>query len=151
MAEVRPARPEDQPILVEFNARLAEETEDKILDRDCLSRGVRDVLQDPSKGRYFVVEDEGQVVAGLMIVTEYSDWRNGYFWWIHSVYTAPEARGRGHYSRLHGHVRRAALAEGNVRGLRLYVEHNNDRAQEVYSRRGMSRTGYLVFEEEFQA
>ena len=41
-----------------------------------------------------VAERDGQVVGQTMITYEWSDWRNGTFWWIQSVYIPPEACGR---------------------------------------------------------
>ena len=84
-----------------------------------------------------------------MITFEWSDWRNGNFWWIQSVYVAPEARGSGVYRRLYEHVREAAVEAGNVCGLRLYVERANRRAQEVYQRQGMRAAPYEMYEVDF--
>lgn len=146
--QVRPARLEDHETLVEFNCRLARESEGKTLDRARVVPGVRAILEDPAKGRYFVVEREGRVVACLLLTFEYSDWRHGYFWWIQSVYTAAEARGQGCFGRLYAHVEELARKDGGVCGLRLYVERENSRARRTYEHRGMQPTGYLVYERE---
>jgi ribosomal protein S18 acetylase RimI-like enzyme len=144
---IRPARAGDLAAIAAFNAAMAEETEGRALDRAVLERGVGHAFEDPARGRYFVAEEGGRVVGCLMITTEWSDWRDGWFWWIQSVYVASEARGRGVYAALHGHVRAAARAAGDVVGLRLYAERHNERAQRTYRRLGMAETGYLLFEE----
>jgi ribosomal protein S18 acetylase RimI-like enzyme len=144
---IRPARAGDLAAIAAFNAAMAEETEGRPLDRAVLERGVAHAFEDAARGRYFVAEEGGRVVGCLMITTEWSDWRDGWFWWIQSVYVASEARGRGVYAALHGHVRAAARAAGDVVGLRLYAERHNERAQRTYRRLGMVETGYLLFEE----
>lgn len=132
--------------LVEFNARMALETEGKTLDRLVLTRGVQKLLTDRTLGRYFVVEDAGDIVGQLMITSEWSDWRDGHFWWIQSVYVREDARGRGVYSLLHEHVLAQAARAGDVVGVRLYVEPDNTRAQRTYQRLGMTKT-YDVMEQ----
>ena len=144
---IRAALPADRPLLVRFAIAMARETEGKELDADTLERGVAALLADPRKGRTFVLEETGAAVATLMLTTEWSDWRNGWFWWIQSVYVEPASRGRGHYRRLHEHVRALAAAQPDVYGLRLYVERENAGAQATYRALGMHETHYRLFEE----
>ena len=146
--EIRIARKEDAVALVEFNQAMALETEHKTLDPDVLTAGVSAVFSDSSKGFYVVVEESSTVAAGLMVTTEWSDWRNGWFWWIQSVYVRPEHRGTGLYGQMYDFVKAKAEAAGNVCGFRLYVEKENELAQRVYEKLGMERTYYLMYEEE---
>jgi ribosomal protein S18 acetylase RimI-like enzyme len=147
---IRRAAVQDGEIIAAFNAAMARETEHLELEPARLRAGVAAVLSDESKGFYLVAEDgAGAVVGQLMITFEWSDWRNGVFWWIQSVYVAPEARGAGVYRRLYDEVKCAASAAGNVCGIRLYVERDNRRAQEVYVRQGMRATAYDMYEVDF--
>ena len=143
---VRTAIANDASIIVEFNRCLAQETEAKDLELAVLSSGVFALLADAAKGQYFIAEDNGEVVGQLMITREWSDWRNGWMWWIQSVYIRADARRRGVFRTLYQHVLDAARSEPDVIGLRLYVEHENVRAQQTYRSLGMSQTGYLLFE-----
>jgi ribosomal protein S18 acetylase RimI-like enzyme len=144
---VRPARSEDADAIAGFNAAMAFETEGKRLLPQVLGAGVRRLLAEPALGFYLVAEIDGEVVACLMVTTEWSDWRNGRFWWIQSVYVQPAWRRRGVFRALYEHVRAAAAREPDVCGLRLYVEHENAAAQATYRSLGMQRTGYLLFEQ----
>jgi ribosomal protein S18 acetylase RimI-like enzyme len=144
--QIRRGTPDDAPQVIEFNRRLALETEGKTLDADVLARGVAAGLADPDKARYFLAEDEGAVLGQMMITSEWSDWRNGWIWWIQSVYVGDNARRRGVFRALYEHVYLAACREPFVIGLRLYVERDNVAAQQTYARLGMERTSYLVFE-----
>ena len=144
---VRDATEADAPKIVEFQLAMAKETEGIELDRETCTRGVAAVFSDATLGRYFVAAQDGVVVGSLMITYEWSDWRNGVFWWIQSVYVRPEFRGKGIYRALHAHVRTMAKAAGGVCGFRLYVEKENAAAQETYRRLGMHETPYVLFEE----
>ena len=146
MIQYRDARQSDAPDIVDFQVAMARETEDFALDRTTCTRGVEAVFHDRTLGRYFVAEDEGRVVASLLITAEWSDWRNGTVWWIQSVYVRPEARRRGIYAGLYEHVRKIAEQASGVMGIRLYVDRRNRAAQEVYRRMGMNGDHYQVFE-----
>jgi GNAT superfamily N-acetyltransferase len=143
---IRRAIAADAPVIVEFNQRLAQESEGKTLDPDRLAAGVRAGLADPRKALYFVAEDDGSVVGQMMITFEWSDWRNGWVWWIQSVYVRADARRRGVFRALYEHVAGLARADREVIGLRLYVERENHAAQQTYLRMGMEWTSYLVLE-----
>src|SRR5688572_1180998 len=122
---IRRGTPADLTTIVEFNLRLAEESEGKALDPELLRAGVAAALSDPIKGPYFLAEDEGRVVGQMQVTTEFSDWRNGWFWWIQGVYVRPEARRRGVFRSLYRYVAKAAKNDPTVIGLRLYVERDN--------------------------
>ena len=144
---VRLATPQDAPVLVEFNAAMALETEQKALLADVIGAGVRSLLGDPAAGFYVVAEKNGEIVGALMITKEWSDWRNGTFWWIQSVYVQPDVRRQGVYKRLYRHLQQLAAQDARVCGFRLYVERENSRAQSAYRVLGMKETRYLVYEE----
>jgi GNAT superfamily N-acetyltransferase len=142
--------PQDAPVIAEFNARLALETEGRTLDPAVLAEGVRQAIADPAKATYWLAELDGRVVGQLMLTLEWSDWRNGWFWWIQSVYVHPDWRGRGVFTRLYRCVEEQAAARPDVCGLRLYMEHDNARARRTYERLGLKGTHYQVFEADFR-
>ena len=134
--------------IVSFNLSLALESEGLTLDYDRILRGVNAVFSDPTKGFYLLATENSEVIGQVFITKEWSDWRNGYFWWIQSVYVKPEYRHRGVYRSLHRYVRRLAKEDGNVCGIRLYVEQENQAAQNVYKKLGMKPSRYILFDEE---
>jgi GNAT superfamily N-acetyltransferase len=146
MIDYRQATPSDVPVIVDFQVAMARETEELDLDREVCIRGVQAVFDDDSRGRYFLAQSEGTVIASLMITYEWSDWRNGNVWWIQSVYVRPEFRRQGVYAGLYLHVQRLVQADDSVRGIRLYVDRRNVSAQQVYARLGMNGEHYQVFE-----
>ena len=143
---IREATTDDLADVVRFNAAMALETEGKALDQDVLTSGVRRALGDPAKGRYFLAEIAGTVVGQLMFTLEWSDWRDGWFWWIQSVYVDRAFRRQGVFSALYRHLADLASSTPDVCGLRLYVEGDNAAARQVYDALGMSMTGYRVME-----
>ena len=147
--KVRPAAMGDLDALVRFNAAIAKETEGRTLDLERLRNGTRAVLESSERGYYLVAETDAVVVGQLFVTYGWSDWRNGVFWWIQSVYVEPSVRGRGVYRALHARVLGDARAHGGVCGLRLYVEKENEAAREAYTRLGMSLTPYRVYEQDF--
>ena len=143
---IRAAKESDIAFLVECNAAMALETEHKVLDREVLTRGTRGVFAEPRRGFYCIAEREGKAVGSLLVTYEWSDWRNGDWWWIQSVYVAPEHRRQGVYAALYAHVLAAARAHPEVCGLRLYVERDNANAQRTYEALGMVDAGYRMYE-----
>jgi ribosomal protein S18 acetylase RimI-like enzyme len=145
---VRQGRPEDADFLVANNQAMARETEDKELDGETLRAGVEAVFADESRGFYLVAEYEGRSVGSLLVTQEWSDWRNGAFWWIQSVYVDRSARRRGVYRQLYDAVRERAREQGGVCGFRLYVERENFKARKAYEKLGMGETRYAMYESE---
>lgn len=155
---IRDAAPADCDLIAQWMIAMAWETEHKRLDPPTVHAGVAAGLGDPAKARYFVAMREADtagretiaVPAGtLMLTREWSDWRNGEWWWIQSVYVDPEHRRQGVYDALHSHVAALAQATPDAIGLRLYVERGNAAAQRTYQAQGMVDAGYDLFEQEF--
>lgn len=121
------------------------ETEGMELKPDLVTEGVMAVFNDSGKGRYYVAEENGVVVASLMITYEWSDWRNANIWWFQSVYVIPEYRRKGIFRMMYEHVKKEGT-ECGIAGLRLYVESENIRAQKTYEAMGMNGNHYRTFE-----
>jgi len=143
MIRVRVATPADLQFLVDCNAAMALETEHKRLDRQVLARGTRAVFDDTRRGFYLVAERDSEPAGCLLVTYEWSDWRNGDWWWFQSVYVTPAARRSGVFRALYADVERRARAAGAV-GLRLYVERGNARAQQTYASLGMQEEAYKM-------
>jgi GNAT superfamily N-acetyltransferase len=143
---IRDATPDDLDLVANFNGKLALETEGKQLDPAVLLPGVRAALACPDRLRYWVAQAADQPIGQAAITPEWSDWRNGWIWWIQSVYVHPEHRGQGIFRALFDHIESTARSTGDVVGLRLYVEVQNARAQRVYEAMGLAGGEYHVME-----
>ena len=145
MVLIRQAIPGDAQVIIGFQQKMAWETENISLPAETVTKGVYAVFADPLKGKYFVAETDGKVVASLLITYEWSDWRNRNVWWFQSVYVQPEFRRQGIFRKMFTFIRNKAEEE-EAAGLRLYVETNNARAKETYEALGM-KTGHYSFYE----
>ena len=145
--KIRVAEKSDLASLVTFNQLMAWETEQKTLDESILCKGVAALIADHNKGFYLVAEQDKKVLGSLMVTSEWSDWRNGVFWWIQSVYISPDYRRRGVYAKLYAQVKTLAEQQHDVCGFRLYVEKENIIAQKTYESLGMQQSHYLMYEE----
>ncbi|MEZ6140486.1 MAG: GNAT family N-acetyltransferase [Zavarzinella sp.] len=148
---VRRAEFDDWQTIAQFNQALAAETESKFLPDELIVPGVQKVFSDPAKGQYFVACHDSLVVGQMMITFEWSDWRNGWFWWIQSVYVRQEWRRQGIFKQIFQYVEQLAHEQGDVVGLRLYVEKENLVAQTTYGALKMFDSGYYMFEKKLQS
>lgn len=143
---IRAASPDDVLVISEFNCCLAIETENKTLDRSTVLEGVRRGFDLGDEVQYFVAEDESGVIGQIMLTREWSDWRNGWMIWLQSVYVLPARRGAGVFRMLFERSIELARLRCNAVCVRLYVEHENEKATATYRRLGFLDSGYLVME-----
>lgn len=136
---------EDVETIVQFQIDMAMESEGTILDKDTVTQGVAAAMNDENKGSYYVARVDGKSVGSLMLTREWSDWNNGWYWWIQSVYVAPEYRRQGIYKSIYQAVC-ADAKQQNVAQVRLYVDKANTRGQQVYASLGMQESHYLIYE-----
>jgi ribosomal protein S18 acetylase RimI-like enzyme len=140
---------QDLDVLVEFNRAMAYETEGKELPLATVTAGVETLLKNLDLGFYLLAEKNGKIVGSLMVTKEWSDWHNGLYWWLQSVYVSPEFRRQGIYRRLYEFVIEKAnnkQDEMRICGFRLYVEQQNADAQKAYKALGMREAGYKIYE-----
>ena len=145
MILIRKATPDDAESIIDFQQNMAWETEHLILVPEKITKGVAAVFASSTRGQYWVAEDNGNVVASLLITYEWSDWRNGNVWWFQSVYVLPDYRRKGIFRSMYVHIKDVAEKQ-NVAGLRLYVETNNSKAQRTYESLGMISEHYKMYE-----
>lgn len=144
---IRIAEIRDALVIIKFNQAIALETEHKELIPEVITKGVNQLLTNPNLGFYVIAERDNEIIGSLMITTEWSDWRNGMFWWIQSVYIKPNERRKGVYTELYNFIRKSADNNPSICGFRLYVEKENIRAQKTYKALGMMETDYRIYEE----
>ncbi len=146
MIEVRPAIHEDSKYIIDFQEKMAMETENVQLNTIVLAEGLRRLFEDSTKGKYYVAEDNAEVVGCLMTTFEWSEWRCGNVLWIQSVYIKPSHRGQGVFKKMYEYIQRLVTPESEYRGVRLYVDKSNLAAQKVYEKLGMNGEHYQVYE-----
>lgn len=145
MISIRKALLTDAPSIIDFQLKMAWETEKMKLAPETVTKGVYAVFHESSRGQYYVAAEAGNVVASLLITFEWSDWRNCNVWWFQSVYVLPDYRRQGIFRKMYLYIKQLAEEQG-VAGLRLYVETKNDRARKTYEALGMSSEHYSYYE-----
>jgi len=144
--KIRTAITNDIESIVDFQLRMARETEGIVLDKPTVTKGVSAVVEDDTKGRYYVALIDKKVVGSLLTTFEWSDWRNGTILWIQSVYVLPDSRRKGVYRNLYAHIKELVKNDKKLNGIRLYADKNNLSAQKTYKTLGMSPDHYVTFE-----
>lgn len=144
--KVREAKINDIPRIVDFQLEMAEETEGIELNRSIVETGVSTVLNDPTKGKYYITEINGEIVGSLLTTYEWSDWRNGTVLWIQSVYVLPEYRRKGVYRNMYSHLKNQVSTNRELKGIRLYADKSNRAAHKTYENLGMTQDHYVTFE-----
>jgi len=145
--QIRRGKLDDLDVIAKYNIDLAGESEGLILEEHTAREGALQALRDESRGSYFVAEEGGKIIGQLMLTKEWSDWRNGWIWWIQSVYVKPEFREKGVFRALYEYVKEVAKNAEDVVGIRLYAYKDNKRAHKVYESLGMTGGDNIVFEE----
>lgn len=146
MINIRRAKPIDILQIVDFQIKMAAETENLHLNRKTVTEGVTHIFDQKKKGYYLVAESDKKIIASILILYEWSDWRNGNVIWLHSVYVKPEFRGSGVFRTMYNHIKQTVLKDDSIMGIRLYVDKNNLDAQMVYRKLGMNDEHYRTFE-----
>ncbi len=146
--DIRIATADDIKIITDFQVTMALESENMVLDREVVLRGVTAVMSDEAhyKGVYYLAEKEGEVIGCLMITKEWSDWRAGWVWWIQSLYVLPQHRRHGVFRTMYDFLKKTIYNSDDVRGIRLYVDKRNVRAQKAYESIGMNGEHYTTYE-----
>lgn len=136
---------EDIEVIAQFQVDMAMESEGTQLNKEIVTQGVSAAMDDENKGCYYVAKVEDKTVGSLMLTREWSDWNNGWYWWIQSVYVSPDYRRQGIYKSLY-HAVCTDAQQHNVAQVRLYVDKTNIRGQKVYQSLGMQESHYLIYE-----
>ncbi len=143
---IRTASTNDIERITDFQQLMAGETEAIELNRPTVLKGVTAVIEDASKGLYYLAEIDGKIVGSLLTTFEWSDWRNGTILWIQSVYVLKEFRRKGVYRNMYSHIKNMVLENKNLNGIRLYADKSNFAAHKTYEKLGMSPDHYITFE-----
>jgi len=136
----------DAPVLGGFQLQMADETEDTQLVEETVLDGVSQLIRDRHKGFYLVAESENQDLVGCLIITyEWSDWRNGWIWWIGSLFVEKAYRKQGVFRMLLDKVLELGRTR-EVKALRLYMDKDNEAARHAYLKCGFNCSRYEVLE-----
>lgn len=146
MLQIRKAEQKDMEILVDFNNRLALETENRPLDLPRLRASMQAILDDERKGVYLLACDGEEVLGQIMYVFEWSTWRNANFMWLTDLYVPPQHRKRGVFKALFRAVMDFYHSREDIIGLRFYVDKTNTAVVPLYKKVGWKESNYNLWE-----
>jgi GNAT superfamily N-acetyltransferase len=144
--KIQKANKKDIDIIAKFQVEMAWETESYKLDSNTVVKGVEAVFNHDEYGQYYIAKLNDETIASLLTTYEWSDWRNARVLWIQSVFVKEKYRRQGVFSMFYSHIKKNALNNDNIGGIRLYVDKTNIPAQETYNKVGMNGEHYKLFE-----
>ncbi|RLD46628.1 MAG: GNAT family N-acetyltransferase [Bacteroidetes bacterium] len=132
--------------IVDFQLKMALETENVKLLKDTVIKGVEAVFNDNKKGKYYIAKHNDKTIASLLTTYEWSDWRNAHYLWIQSLYVIKDYRNKGVFKQMYNYLKNIVINDNEYAGIRLYVDNTNTKAIEVYKKTGMDNNHYYFFE-----
>lgn len=103
-ARIEPATLDDLPLLVDLTVALFEMEEDFVPDRAKQERGLRAILEQPSRGRIFVVRTDYEIIGMVNVLFTISTAMGGFVILLEDVIVHPHFRRQGYGSQLVGYV-----------------------------------------------
>ncbi|MDD2384923.1 MAG: GNAT family N-acetyltransferase [Sulfurospirillaceae bacterium] len=146
---VRIATRDDAKEIAKFNVVFAKETVDKSLSMALTTEGVHQVFAKFNNGFYIIAKLDDKVVGVAMITREWSDWCNGAFYCIQSIFVIHSEHEQSIHDALFNKARALAKEHYDVCGIRLFVHKDDKETQKSYEKLGLSKTKYRLFEETF--
>ena len=131
---------------------MALETEDKKLDFELVRNGCLSLIKKPKFGQFYmadIVAEDGsrQPVGTTMVSFEMQPRLGGLIHMIQSVFVVKEYRKKGVFRALYTTVIENAKKDPMTKGVRLYVDHDNETAMAVYEKLGMGKMDSWNFDE----
>lgn len=103
-ARIEPATLDDLPRLVDLTMALFEMEEDFNPDRSKQERGLRSILEQPNRGRIFVVRTDYEILGMVNVLFTISTAMGGFVILLEDVIIHPEFRGLGYGTQLMEYV-----------------------------------------------
>jgi N-acetylglutamate synthase-like GNAT family acetyltransferase len=101
---VEPATIEDLPALTDLVMNLLDESGDFSSDQALQDRGLQLILEQPSRGRIFVVRNQDRIIGMVNLLFTISTARGGFVILMEDVIIHPDHRGQGYGMMLVDHV-----------------------------------------------
>jgi GNAT superfamily N-acetyltransferase len=141
--EIGPASLDDLPALLELLGELFAQERDFTPDAKKQARGLRLILDDPGRGRIFVVRINGAAIAMANVLVTISTAEGGPVALLEDLIVAKAYRRRGIGNRLLDHALQWCRQQGLLR-ITLLADHDNLAALDFYALAGFSPSGMTV-------
>jgi len=132
---IEPATLDDLPLLVDLLDDLFSMEADFVPDREKQERGLRLILEQPARGRIFVLRTDHQLIAMVNLLITISTAEGGFVLLLEDVVVHRDHRGQGYGSRLLQYAVDFARQKKFLR-ITLLTDRDNDDAKRFYLSRG---------------
>jgi GNAT superfamily N-acetyltransferase len=132
---IREANSEDNEAICHLLTLLFEQEAEFKPDFATQSEGVGEILSDPEKGRFFVIEDSGRIVGCVSLLFLVSTALGGKAALLEDLVVAKPVRGQGWGTQLLDHAIQQAIQNGCKR-ITVLTDKDNSAAQSIYQKMG---------------
>ena len=136
-ARVEPATLEDLPQLVQMAMDLFELEGDFEPSYEKQERGLKLILEEPSRGRIFVLRNDARIMGMVNILFTISTAEGGLVLILEDFFIHPSHRGQSYGSKLLNAVRDFALAK-DFKRITLLTDKISEESQRFFTRNGFN-------------
>ncbi len=136
---VEPATLEDLPALTELVMNLLSDSGDFTPDPELQERGLRLILEQPNRGRIFVVRNMDRIFGMVNLLFTISTARGGFVILMEDVVIHPDHRGQGYGARLVDYVVEFAKQK-NFKRITLLTDRMSAESQEFFKKQGFEHS-----------
>ena len=133
--EIEPATIEDLSELTDLVMSLMAMEADFRPDQEKQRHGLRLILEQPSRGRIFVIRSEHKILGMVNLLFTISTAEGGFVLIMEDVIIHPEHRGQGYGTRLVNHVKEFA-AKKDFKRITLLTDRVSEESQRFFSKNG---------------
>jgi GNAT superfamily N-acetyltransferase len=139
---IEPATLDDLPVLSDLLHELFSQEADFIPNREKHQRGLRLILEQPNRGRIFVLRNKERIIGMINLLITISTAEGGFVLILEDLVIHGDHRGQGYGSRLLGHALEFARDKGFLR-ITLLTDRMENRARGFYERHGFRQSGMV--------
>ena len=148
---IEPATPDDLPQLTDLVMSLLATEEDFRPDRDKQKHGIKLILEQPNRGRIFVLRNDHFIIGMVNLLFTISTAEGGFVILMEDVIVHPDHRGQGYGTKLLQYVINFAR-EKQFRRITLLTDQIGAESQRFFQRNGFVHSHMipmrLVFSDE---
>ena len=147
---IEPATLDDLPALADLLIELFSIERDFEPDREKQLRGLQLILEQPNRGRIFVLRNESHIIGMVNLLITISTAEGGFVLILEDLVVRADHRGQGYGSRLLEYAESYAREKGFLR-VTLLTDKPNLRNQEFYRRHGYQESDMIPMRKYFRA
>jgi GNAT superfamily N-acetyltransferase len=139
---VEPATLDDLPELADLLYDLFSQEEDFVPDRDTQLRGLRLILEQPSRGRVFVLRSANRIIGMINLLITISTAEGGFVLLLEDLVVHQDHRGQGYGTKLLDYAIDFAKKKDFLR-ITLLTDRPNQRSLHFYLKNGFVESGMV--------